>query len=47
MFKRNGGDQIDEFAQFGLVNLQLGIAFVEYPLEFGVVGLDGLQGVID
>ena len=42
-----GGDQVDQLAKFGLVDLQAGVLFVEYALEFGVVGLNRFQGVID
>ncbi len=45
--KGNGGDEVDQFAQLGLVNLQAAVLLVEHPFQLGVVLLDGVQGVVD
>ena len=47
VLERDGGDQVDQLAELGLVDLQLGVALVEHALELGVVALDGVEGVVD
>lgn len=32
MVKRDGGDQVDQFADFGRLDLQLGVGFIEHAL---------------
>ncbi len=45
--KWNRGDQVDQFAELGLINLQLGVALVEHPLELGIIVLNGFQRMVD
>ena len=47
MAEGDGGDQVDEFAELGLVDLQATVLLVEHPLKLGVVLFDGLQGVVN
>ena len=42
MGERDSRDQIDQLAQFGLIDLQTGIEFIEYTFEIRVIDLDGV-----
>ena len=45
--KADGGDQVDQLAQLAVGQLGAGKAFVEDAFEFGVVGFDQAQRVVD
>jgi hypothetical protein len=37
MDKGDGGDQVDQLAELGLVDLQATVLFIEHPFELGVI----------
>jgi hypothetical protein len=45
--ERDGGDQVDQLAELGLVDLQAAVLLVEHPFELGVVLFDRLQRIVD
>ena len=43
----DAADQVDDLSQALLVETRAGVVLGQYPLEAGVVALDGSHGVVD